>query len=72
MHTIAVFMPGPWELLICAVVAVIAVGVVAAIVVVAVVLAKRKDEPALPPSVPPHDASPPPDAAPPSDTDAPA
>jgi len=69
MHTLAFWMPGPWELAICAVMAMVAVGIVAALIVLAVVMARRKGESQPLQAPPSRDASSPPDAAAPSDTE---
>ncbi len=67
MHTLAYWLPGPWELAVCSVLALFAMAAVGALVVIAVVLASRHAKSRPPQAPPPHDASPPPDGAPPSE-----
>ena len=69
MHTLAFWMPGPWELVICAILAVGGLGAVAAIVVVVVLLARRKSESAPHEAASAQEASPPSGETPPADAD---
>jgi len=69
MHTLAFWMPGPWELAICAILAVGGLGAVAAIVVVVVLLAGRKSESAPHEAASAQEASAPSRETPPADAD---
>ncbi|MEA3366780.1 MAG: hypothetical protein U9R68_01555 [Planctomycetota bacterium] len=71
MHMLAFWMPGPWELVICAILAVGGLGAVAAIVVVVVLLAGRKGESAPPEAASVQETSVPSGETPPADADSP-
>jgi hypothetical protein len=69
METLAFWMPGPWELAICAVLALGLLAAVGAAVVIAVVLARRSTS-KQPPATPGEPPSVPPGEPPPSETSA--